>query len=191
MLILSAPPTLSTSSFNVLMGFGAKPNGLTDSTNAFLRAWEAACTSTHAALIYVPKGRYLLRPLAFKGPCKSPHITFRIDGTLVAPHDYRVLGGAENWLNFQRVSGVSIVGGALDAKGHALWACKAQSNQFEHYVLLRHKNYGLLSLNSQMFHIVINHCENVADERSENHCPLVTVPTMMASTFNSPKMLPS
>ncbi|KAM6546910.1 hypothetical protein CsatB_027646 [Cannabis sativa] len=125
MLIILALPTLSTSSFNVLMGFGAKPNGLTDSTNAFLRAWEAACTSTHAALIYVPKGRYLLRPLAFKGPCKSPHITFRIDGTLVAPQDYRVLGEAENWLNFQRVSGVSIVGGALDAKGPALWACKA------------------------------------------------------------------
>ncbi|KAM6567743.1 hypothetical protein CsatA_026871 [Cannabis sativa] len=169
MLILLALPTLSTSSFNVLMGFGAKPNGLTDSTDAFLRAWEAACASTHDTLIYVPKGRYLLRPLVFKGPCKSPHITFRIDGTLVAPQDYRVLGRAQNWLNFQRVTGVSIVGGALDAKGPALWACKANSAKscpsgattLSITYSKDIKITGLLSLNSQMFHIVINHCENV------------------------------
>ncbi|XP_030509301.2 polygalacturonase-like [Cannabis sativa] len=169
MLILLAFPTSSTSSFNVLMGFGAKPNGLTDSTEAFLRAWEAACASTHDTLIYVPKGRYLLRPLVFKGPCKSPHITFRIDGTLVAPQDYRVLGRAQNWLNFQRVTGVSIVGGALDAKGPALWACKANSAKscpsgattLSITYSKDIKITGLLSLNSQMFHIVINHCENV------------------------------
>ncbi|KAM6567741.1 hypothetical protein CsatA_026869 [Cannabis sativa] len=169
MLILLALPTLSTSSFNVLMGFGAKPNGLTDSTEAFLRAWEAACASTEAALIYVPKGRYLVRPMDFKGPCKSPYITFRIDGTLVAPDDYQVLGGAENWLNFQRVSGVSIVGGALDARGSALWACKANPDKScpsgaTSLSITYSKDIkitGLLSLNSQMFHMVINHCENV------------------------------
>uniref|UniRef100_A0A803Q3U8 Polygalacturonase n=1 Tax=Cannabis sativa TaxID=3483 RepID=A0A803Q3U8_CANSA len=133
MFMLSAAATPTTTSFNVLLGFGAKPDGITDSTDSFLRAWEAACASTDDALIYVPKGRYLVRPLAFKGPCKSLHITVRIDGTLVAPEDYQVLGGSENWLNFQRVSGVSIVGGALDARGPAF----------------------------QMFHIVINHCENV------------------------------
>ncbi|XP_062114668.1 polygalacturonase-like [Humulus lupulus] len=169
MFISSASASTSTASYNVLMGFGAKPNGLTDSTEAFLRAWDAACASTDAALIYVPKGRFLLRPLAFKGPCKSPHITFRIDGTLVAPSDYRVLGGAENWLNFQGVSGVSIVGGALDAGGPALWACKANpANSCPSGATTLSITYskdikitGLTSLNSQMFHIVINHCENV------------------------------
>uniref|UniRef100_A0A803QEK4 Polygalacturonase n=1 Tax=Cannabis sativa TaxID=3483 RepID=A0A803QEK4_CANSA len=110
------------------MRFGAKPNGQSDSTEAFLQAWAAACASTESALIYVPKGRYLLRPLIFLGPCKSPHIMFRIDGTLVAPTDYRVLGGVENWINFKRVSSVTILGGSLDAKGPALWACKAKPN---------------------------------------------------------------
>ena len=117
----------STASYNVVLSFGAKPNGLTDSNDAFLSAWAAACASNEAALIYVPKGRYFLRPLSFIGPCKSPHITFRIDGTLVAPPDYRLLGGAKNWLDFQRVSSVSIIGGALDARGPALWACKAKA----------------------------------------------------------------
>lgn len=115
----------TSTSYNVVMGFGAKPNGLRDSTEAFLRAWGAACASADAALIYVPKGRYLLRPLAFTGPCT--HITFRIDGTLLAPLDYRILGGAENWLSFHGVSGVSVIGGALDARGPSLWACKAKA----------------------------------------------------------------
>ena len=53
---------------------------------------------------------------------------FQIDGTLVAPPDYRILGKADNWLGFHTVSGVSIVGGALDARGAALWACKATAS---------------------------------------------------------------
>lgn len=110
--------------YNVI-SFGAKPNGVIDSTQAFLRAWSAACGSITETVIQVPKGRYLLGSLAFKGNCKSNHITFKIDGTLVAPADYRILGQVENWFSFEGVSGVSIIGGALDAKGPALWACKA------------------------------------------------------------------
>lgn len=115
--------TATSSIYNVL-SFGAKPNGVKDSTQAFLSAWTEACGSTKAAVIKVPKGRYLLQSLTFKGDCKNLDITFRIDGTLVAPADYRVLGRNGNWLSFEGVTGVSIIGGALDAKGSALWACK-------------------------------------------------------------------
>ncbi|XP_052290983.1 polygalacturonase-like [Citrus sinensis] len=114
----------TTTSYNVLR-FGAKGNGVADSTQAFAKAWAAACASTESATINVPKGRYLLGYVAFNGDCKSSDITFRIDGTLVAPADYCVLGQADNWLSFEGVSGVSIIGGALDAKGSSLWACKA------------------------------------------------------------------
>ncbi|KAK6233643.1 hypothetical protein QUC31_006049, partial [Theobroma cacao] len=86
--------------FNVL-AFGAKPNGETDSTKAFLKAWNAACGLADSTMMYVPKGRYLLGSMAFKGDCKSPQITIRIDGTLVAPGDYRVLGKSANWLGFE------------------------------------------------------------------------------------------
>lgn len=115
----------ATRTYNVL-SFGAKPNGVTDSTQAFLNAWFAACNSTDAAIINVPKGRYLLCSLIFNGDhCQSPKITFHINGTLAAPADYSILGQVESWLSFEGVTGVSIVGGALDAKGSTLWASKA------------------------------------------------------------------
>ncbi|TYH89753.1 hypothetical protein ES332_A13G004400v1 [Gossypium tomentosum] len=127
--MLAINSTSATTKYNVL-SFGAKPNGKTDSTKAFLMAWEAACSSADSTMIYVPKGRYLLGSMAFKGGCKSPQITFRIDGTLVAPQDYRLLGKSTDWLSFEGVNGVSILGGALDAKGPSLWACKASHSNF-------------------------------------------------------------
>ena len=117
-------PSAATSSVYNVLRFGAKGNGVIDSTEAFAKAWAAACASNESATIYVPKGRYLLGSVAFRGECKSPSITFLINGTLVAPTDYRVLGQANNWLSFEGVSHVSIIGGALDAKGTSLWACK-------------------------------------------------------------------
>ncbi|KAG8369912.1 hypothetical protein BUALT_Bualt14G0062700 [Buddleja alternifolia] len=48
----------------------------------------------------------------------------RIDGTLVAPSDYNVIAKSGSWLRFERVTGVSIYGGTLDAQGTKLWACK-------------------------------------------------------------------
>ncbi|KAJ0035672.1 hypothetical protein Pint_24959 [Pistacia integerrima] len=173
LLILSSYSYQSSAAtnYNVLI-FGAKGNGVTDSNQAFSKAWAAACGSTEPATIYVPKGRYLLGSMAFKGDCKNSDITIRIDGTLVAPSDYHVLGQSDNWLSFERVSGVSIIGGALDAKGTALWNCKAKGTNCPNGATTLSftnsnniKINGFLSLNSQMFHIVINGCQNVHVER--------------------------
>ena len=114
-------------SYNVL-SFGARPDGQTDSVKSFLAAWAQACGSAEAANIYVPPGRYLLSNVVFQGQCKNNDITIRIDGTLVAPADYHVIGNAENWILFEQVSGVSINGGVLDGQGAGLWACKKSDN---------------------------------------------------------------
>lgn len=112
-------------SYNV-QSFGAKPDGKTDSTKAFVGAWAAACASTAPATIYVPAGRFLVGSLSFGGQtCKSNAISFQMDGTLVAPSDYNnVVGKSGNWIKFEKVTGVSISGGTLDGQGAALWACK-------------------------------------------------------------------
>ncbi|RVX23821.1 hypothetical protein VitviT2T_010546 [Vitis vinifera] len=170
LIIIILNPSSSATQVYDVKSFGAKPDGLSDSTKAFLNAWAAACASTASSIIFVPKGRYLLHPAVFSGRyCTSARITILINGTLVAPADYRILGKANNWLSFEGVSGVSILGGAFDAKGPALWACKAAGNQHcpsgattlsftnSNNIMIK----GMLSLNSQMFHIVINGCSNV------------------------------
>ncbi|PKI75000.1 hypothetical protein CRG98_004772 [Punica granatum] len=149
---------------------GAIPGGKTDSSEAFLQAWKSACGSKGPATIYVPSGRFLIeKPLEFTGPCKGGPIGIRIDGTLVAPSDYKVIGGAYSWLSFRGVDGVSLSGGTLDGQGTGLWKCKDSSDSdcptgASTLLFTNSKNIiisRLSSLNSQMFHIVINNCKNV------------------------------
>lgn len=108
-----------------VLSHGAMPDGKTDSTKAFAAAWSQACASTQPATISVPKGSFSLGQVRFQGPCKNNAILLRIDGTLVAPSDYGVIGSAQNWLIFEHVTGVTISGGTLDGQGSGLWSCKS------------------------------------------------------------------
>ncbi|KAJ0035969.1 hypothetical protein Pint_26313 [Pistacia integerrima] len=166
--ILFVTSSLSSPVTYDVVSLGAKADGKTDSTQAFLAAWTKSCGSTEAATIYVPQGRFLLGKVEFKGECKNNDITVRIDGTLVSPSDYNVIGNADNWIVFEHVDGVSINGGTLDGQGTGLWTCKKTGKSCPSgATTLEFSNSnnivinGLTSLNSQMFHIVINGCNNV------------------------------
>ncbi|KAL7085815.1 hypothetical protein ACP275_14G301200 [Erythranthe tilingii] len=164
----SSPSLAANPTYNV-QSFGAKSGGNSDCTKAFLSAWGAACAATSPATIYVPPGSYLLRNAYFGGQlCKNTAITIRIDGTLVAPSDYNALAKTENWLTFERVAGVSIFGGTLDAQGTKLWACKNSgkscpkgATSLAFYNSENIAINGLASLNSQKFHILVDGCKNV------------------------------
>lgn len=112
----------SNADHNVIR-YGAKPDGKTDATQAFLRAWKSACSSATASTIYVPKGRYLIKGVEFRGPCKS-RIKVQIDGTILAPLDYHAIGNSGYWILFIQVNRISVFGGTLDAKGAGFWACR-------------------------------------------------------------------
>lgn len=116
---------LSSPSIYNVIDLGAKPDGKTDSTKAFLGAWAAACGLAKPSSIYVPPGRYLVQKMHLSGQCKNSAITIRIDGTLVAPSDFRIIGDAGNWILFEGVNGVTVIGGVLDGQGTGLWACKS------------------------------------------------------------------
>ncbi|EEF33277.1 Polygalacturonase precursor, putative [Ricinus communis] len=148
--------SFATAAIYNVSSYGAKPDGTTDSTEAFIAAWKQACSSLEPTTIYVPLGRFLLRNVAFRGKCRNNAIQIRIDGMLVAPSDYRVIGHSENWLLFENVDGVSFFGGVLDAQGTGLWNCKATAkNCPSGATSLRFTNAnnieikGLSSLNSQ------------------------------------------
>ena len=112
----------ATATYNVVK-YGAKADGKTDSTQAFVKTWEAACSSAQTAIMYVPKGRFLLKAAVFRGPCKS-RIIVQIYGTLIAPTDYWSLGNSGYWILFIKVNRLAVFGGTLDAKGAGFWACR-------------------------------------------------------------------
>lgn len=116
-------PIAVNGAYNVL-SFGAKGYGATtDSAAAFTKAWTAACGTAGTATIVVPKGRYLITRATFNGPCNSKTITLQINGTLIASTDYGAYGNGY-WLLFNKVQGLTILGGALDGKGKGVWDCK-------------------------------------------------------------------
>ncbi|XP_060171401.1 polygalacturonase-like [Lycium barbarum] len=161
--------SLAANTIYNVQNYGAKSNGKTDSSNAFLSAWTAACASTSAATIYVPRGSYLIRNAYFSGEtCKSNAITIRIDGTLLALSDYNVIGKSGNWIKFEKVTGVSIYGGTFDGQGAGLWACKTSGKKCpQGTTALAFYNSdniiinGVTAQNSQMFHILVDGCHNV------------------------------
>ncbi|WMV56819.1 hypothetical protein MTR67_050204 [Solanum verrucosum] len=160
--------SLATNTIYNVQNFGAKSNGKIDSTKAFLSAWGSACGSTSASTIYVPRGNYLIRNIYFNGQtCKSNAITIRIDGTLLAPYDYNVIGNEGSWIKFEKVNGVSIYGGIFDGQGASLWACKnSNKNCPKGTTALAFYNSnnivinGVTIQNSQMFHILVDGCHN-------------------------------
>ncbi|PKI78119.1 hypothetical protein CRG98_001447 [Punica granatum] len=121
--LFSYLPTTLAAQYNVV-SLGAKPDGKTDSSKAFLSAWASACSSSGAATVRVPKGTFYVKSVAFNGPCKSSSITFKIDGTLLAPSNYKVIGNTANWIIFRHVDRLNVYGGTLDGRGSGLWACK-------------------------------------------------------------------
>ncbi|CDY16416.1 BnaA02g12200D [Brassica napus] len=108
--------------FNVV-SFGANPDGVTDSTAAFLKAWQAACGSASSATMMAPTGTFVVKAITFGGPCKS-ELKFQVAGTVVAPADYREFRNSGYWILFKKVSKFSLVGGTFDARANGFWACR-------------------------------------------------------------------
>ncbi|KAG9446854.1 hypothetical protein H6P81_012982 [Aristolochia fimbriata] len=151
--------------------YGARPGDGSDSSEAFLKAWNAACASARPASIYVPKGRYLLSQTNFEGPCKNTRIDIRIDGTLMAPQ-FHSLASHDRWLSFHTVKGVSIYGGILDGQGRPLWDCKHAGGSCPggtaSLTFTNAENVlisGLTSVNSELGHIALEGCRKCTVQR--------------------------
>ncbi|VVA22349.1 PREDICTED: polygalacturonase [Prunus dulcis] len=140
----------ATAAYNVV-SFGARGDGNTDSTKAFLRAWSAACSTSvrGAATVYVPRGSFLIKPVVFSGPCRS-----------------------------SRVTGLSVYGGTVDARGHAYWQCRrygksctAGARSVSLFWCNNVVVSGLRSMNSQTMHMAIDNCNNVVVKNVKIRAP--------------------
>ncbi|CAN8277089.1 unnamed protein product [Cochlearia groenlandica] len=145
--------------YNVL-DFGATGDGETDDSEAFVETWKAMCGSSGSlkSLLIPPNNTFLLQPLLFQGPCKSPSVIIQLSGNIVAPtnkaewSDYKSFG----WVGFKRVIGLSVIGsGTINGRGSSFW----KQLHFEGCNDL--KISGITSFNSPKNHISISNCRNV------------------------------
>ncbi|CAN1166339.1 Probable polygalacturonase At3g15720 [Linum perenne] len=118
-----------STSFNVV-AYGAVGDGKTDDSNAFTKAWTDFCGATgDLPTLIVPAGKeFLLKPISFTGPCKSPRLNIQLQGILVAPSSINAWGNADlgGWIKFSYVTNLIIDGGGkIDGRGQIWWdACK-------------------------------------------------------------------
>ncbi|KAL5065459.1 hypothetical protein RYX36_027196 [Vicia faba] len=102
--------------------FGAKGDGVTDCTQAFMSAWQATCHASGQNRLYIPAGRFLVSSMYFAGPCLAPNpITIQVVGTVLATTDPSEYENGE-WLMFDHINGLKIVGGGVfDGQGQQSW----------------------------------------------------------------------
>ncbi|KAI4379463.1 hypothetical protein MLD38_005758 [Melastoma candidum] len=105
---------------------GAVGDGITDDTEAFLEAWEAACGQecVSSTLVVPDNSSFLVGQIIFKGPCKASQITFQVLGEIVAPASPLYWEGLDpsSWIVFRAVNRLHVTGtGLINGGGTGWW----------------------------------------------------------------------
>ncbi|KAK4791545.1 hypothetical protein SAY86_031958 [Trapa natans] len=153
--------------------FGAAGDGISDDTEAFVKAWNTACSASNSVFL-VPLGRvYLVNATRFKGPC-ADKLVIQIDGTVVAPEEPSNWDPKlpRIWLDFSKLKGVLFQGnGVIDGSGSKWWASSCKRNKtnpcrgapsaltIDSSTSVKVK--GLTIRNSQQMNFVISRCDSV------------------------------
>jgi hypothetical protein len=63
-----------------VVAHGARGDGRTDDTKAFVAAWAAACgaKATSASMVVPARRLFLVGPVLFQGPCSTRRITVQV-----------------------------------------------------------------------------------------------------------------
>ncbi|KAG2321463.1 hypothetical protein Bca52824_014676 [Brassica carinata] len=91
-----------------------------------------SCESKSPSKIKVPKGKYLVETLEFKGPCKSA-VTFEMNGHIMAPSKATPGKPHCGWINFEKLENFILNGhGAIfDGQGATAWKINDCHKTFE------------------------------------------------------------
>ncbi|CAK8563716.1 unnamed protein product [Lathyrus sativus] len=156
-----------------VVNFGAKGDGVTDCTEAFMTAWQAVCKTAGQNRLYVPAGNFLLSTMIFAGPCLAPNpITIQVVGTILATTDISEYVN-EDWLMFQKINGLKIIGGGtFDGQGQKSWeytencekantGCQRNPSSLHFMDVQNAIIANIKSLNPKGFHIFVTKCSNI------------------------------
>ncbi|XP_018486749.1 exopolygalacturonase clone GBGA483-like [Raphanus sativus] len=154
---------------------GAKGDGTTDDTAAFLAVWKTACEAAGPSTITMPKGDYLVNNIEFLGPCKGP-VTLEMHGNMKAPATVGATKPNSGWIDFTNLADFTLNGnGAIfDGQGSLAWKandcaktgkCNSLPINIRFTGLTNSKIIGITSTNSKLFHMNVLNCKNVTLEK--------------------------
>ncbi|KAG5022439.1 hypothetical protein AAZX31_07G116900 [Glycine max] len=168
--------SVGTNTIYNVINYGAKGDGRSDDSQAFLRAWQSTCGAQGAATLLIPPNRvFLVSSLILKGPC-SAAIQIQLRGKIVAPAKDAWVGGYKyTWILISNINGLTIEGngGLLDGDGSTWWACKNCPRP----AVLSFQSCNRLSvsylniINSPRAHIGINQCQGAIFSNINIHAP--------------------
>ncbi|KAG6761941.1 hypothetical protein POTOM_035182 [Populus tomentosa] len=165
--------------------FGARADGRTDDSKAFIAAWKEACRATGKVKLLIPKGMYLIGPVKFAGPCKNvssltvymkarSHLSgqpiLSLSGYLKATTKLSSYGSGTGWVEFGWLERLTLTGGGtFDGQGAKAWPynnctkdskCKLLPTNVKFVAMNQTVVQGITSLNSKFFHIALVECKN-------------------------------
>ncbi|XP_076951527.1 putative polygalacturonase At3g15720 [Bidens hawaiensis] len=153
--------------------YGAKGDGHTDDTNAFLQAWAGLCngTSQDPTLVIPPGKSFLVGPIMFNGPCRFPTVNVQLLGNIIAPDTLSGWRGCEKspiWLSFSYVPGLTINGGGqINGRGRMWWGNTTATRKCQRPTALHFNQCnglrlsGTTHIDSPSLHISIINSQNV------------------------------
>ncbi|OWM78379.1 polygalacturonase QRT2-like [Punica granatum] len=178
--VIPTSAATSPEPFNV-DNYGARGDGGDDS-EAFMKAWEDAC-STEGGVLLVPKNRtYHLKPITFSGPCKSG-MKMQIYGTIKASvhlSDYEE--GERHWIMFEKLNDFTVEGrGRINGNGRKWWQrsckvnktmpCKAAPTAVTFYNCNNLRVADVIIQNAQQMHLTFQKCKHVKALNLLVHAP--------------------
>ncbi|CAH2046421.1 unnamed protein product [Thlaspi arvense] len=153
-----------------VLKFGAKGDGTTDDSKAFVEAWKSMCSSggENKTLLIPSENTFLLQPLVFQGPCKSSSVQVQFDGKIVAPINKAAWTDSETqiWVGFNGIIGLTVTGsGMIDGRGSSFWepglSASKRPTQLRFQGCSNLQIIGITSVNSPRNHISISNCKDV------------------------------
>ncbi|AES59077.2 polygalacturonase [Medicago truncatula] len=140
--------------------YGAKGDGRTDDSKAFVEAFKALCRGRYGNTLVVPNGRsFFVRPtLNFSGPCHSKNINIKIMGNILAPK--RSDWGREcslYWIHFFNIHGLILDGsGVINGNGEDWWSKALQFDKCDGLQIT-----GLTHINGPGPHIAVTDSQDI------------------------------
>ncbi|XP_019085537.1 PREDICTED: probable polygalacturonase At3g15720 [Camelina sativa] len=119
--------------------------------------------------LLIPSNKtFLLQPLVFQGPCKSPSVQVKFDGKIVAPRDKTAWSDYKSlrWVSFKEIIGLTVNGsGSIDGRGSSFWKPRMSASIRPTQLHFQNCNdlniIGITSFNSPRNHITIDECKRV------------------------------